>query len=58
MTPHCIDIDAFEQPVKLLGRQLHDCLLPARPDEAILFQAFVTYLGMQAVLLPRRSLFA
>ena len=58
VTTHRIDIDALKQPMELLGRQLHDRLLPARPDKAVFFQALVTYLGMQAVLLPRRSLFA
>ena len=39
---HSIDVDAIQEPVQLLARQLDYGLLPSRPDEVVFFEAPVT----------------
>lgn len=54
---HRFDVDTVEQPVQLFGSQFEHGFF-ARPHEAILFEPLVTYLGMQALSLPRHGLSA
>lgn len=57
MRAHRFDVDALQEPVKLLCSQ-HEHRFLARPYEAVLLEAFVTYLEMQALGLPQNILSA
>jgi hypothetical protein len=39
MAAYSINVDALQQPVQLLARQLDDALLPARPYEVVFLKA-------------------
>jgi hypothetical protein len=51
-------VDALKQHRQLGGCEVDLAIFGLGPDEAATLETLVTYLGMQAVLLPRRSLFA